>query len=76
MSKTKPKAEQSSVPAGPRVVSPQDLVQYFGSTPAWWERHRQRMIDAGLLFKAGKKFIGDLSKIQSAIGEPSFWEGA
>lgn len=58
---------------GPRVLTPRDLVHHLGSTETWWEKHRPRFIRAGLLVKAGKRFVGDLSKIQAAIAEPAFW---
>jgi hypothetical protein len=61
------------VPHGPRVLTPRDLVQHLCSTEAWWIRQRQRMIRAGLLTKAGRRFIGDLAKIQAAIADPAFW---
>lgn len=31
------------------------------------------MVKAGLLVKAGRKFVGDLSKIQAAIADRAFW---
>ena len=31
------------------------------------------MVKTGLLVKAGRRFIGDLAKIQAAIAEPAFW---
>lgn len=61
------------VPHGPRVLSSRDLVQHLNSTEAWWIRQRPRMVKAGLLVKAGRRFIGDLAKIQAAIADPAFW---
>jgi hypothetical protein len=63
-------------PAGNRVITPRDLVKELGGTAQWWERHRQRLVDAGLLIKAGRKFIGDMSKIQAAIANPELWGDA
>jgi hypothetical protein len=31
------------------------------------------MVNKGLLVKAGRRFIGDLAKIQAAISDPAFW---
>jgi hypothetical protein len=31
------------------------------------------MVKAGLLVKCGRKFAGDLSKIEAAIADPAFW---
>jgi hypothetical protein len=31
------------------------------------------MVKAGLLVKCGRKFAGDLSKIEAAIADPTFW---
>ena len=58
---------------GNRIISPRDLVQHFGSTESWWEKMRPRMIRAGLLTKAGRRFIGDLARIEAAIADPGFW---
>lgn len=67
---------QGITPAGNRVITPRDLAKELGGTAQWWERHRQRFVDAGLLIKAGRKFIGDMSKIQAAIANPELWAGA
>jgi hypothetical protein len=67
---------QGSAPARNRVITPRDLVKELGGTAQWWERHRQRLVDAGLLIKAGRKFIGDMSKIQAAIADPELWADA
>lgn len=61
------------IAAGNRILTVRDLVQLFGSTPSWWEKKRPRMIRAGLLTKAGRRFIGDPAKIQAAIADPAFW---
>lgn len=66
-------SEQLRSPSGPRVLTPRDLVHHLGSTESWWSRHRGRMIKAGLLVKAGKRFIGDLAQIQAAIADSAFW---
>lgn len=63
-------------PAGNRVITAKDLAQACGANSQWWERHRQRLVDAGLLIKAGRKFIGDMSKIQAAIANPELWGDA
>ena len=63
-------------PAGNRVITAKDLAQACGANSQWWERHRQRLVDAGLLIKAGRKFIGDLRKIQQAIANPDLWADA
>jgi hypothetical protein len=63
-------------PAGNRVITAKDLAQACGANSQWWERHRQRLVDAGLLIKAGRKFIGDMSKIQAAIVDPELWADA
>lgn len=62
-----------SLPSGNRILSPRDLVQHLGSTESWWTRQRARMVKTGLLVKAGRRFIGDLAKIQAAIADPTFW---
>lgn len=31
------------------------------------------MVRAGLLLKVGRKFAGDLSKIEAALADPAFW---
>lgn len=67
---------QGIAPAGNRVITPRELVKELGGTAQWWERHRQRLVDAGLLIKAGRKFIGDMSKIQAAIANPELWADA
>lgn len=59
--------------SGNRVLTPRDLVAHFGSTESWWKRHRARMIQAGLLVKAGRRFVGDLERIRGAIADPEFW---
>lgn len=64
------------ITSGNRVITPRDLVRHFGATEAWWERQRTRMVKAGLLVKAGRKFVGDLSKIQAALANPDLWSGA
>jgi hypothetical protein len=61
------------MPSGSRVLSSRDLVRHLGSTETWWEKHRKRLVKANLLVKAGKRFVGDLTKIQAAIAEPAFW---
>ena len=62
-----------SVASGNRILTSRDLVQHLGSTESWWIRQRPRMVKTGLLVKAGRRFIGDLAKIQVAIADPSFW---
>jgi hypothetical protein len=59
--------------SGTRILTARDLVQHLGSTETWWIRQRPRMVKAGLLVKAGRRFIGDLSRIQAAIADPAFW---
>ena len=60
--------------SGTRILTARDLVTHIGSTETWWIRQRPRMVKAGLLVKAGRRFIGDLAKIQAAIADPAFWE--
>jgi hypothetical protein len=62
-----------SLPLGNRILIPRDLVQHFGSTESWWNKKRARLVRAGLLVRAGRRFIGDLAKIQAAIADPAFW---
>lgn len=31
------------------------------------------MVRAGLMLKVGRKFAGDLSKIEAALADPAFW---
>lgn len=62
-----------SLPLGNRILTPRDLVQHFGSTESWWGKRRPQMVKAGLLVKAGRRFIGDLAKIEAAIADPAFW---
>lgn len=63
-------------PAGNRVITATDLAKACGANTQWWERHRQRLVDAGLLTKAGRKFVGDLARIQAAIADPTLWADA
>jgi hypothetical protein len=65
--------EQPRSPAGNRILTPRDLVEHFKGTESWWTRQRPRMVKAGLLFKLGRKFAGDLSKIEAALADPAFW---
>lgn len=65
--------EQPRSPAGNRILSPRDLVEHFKGTESWWIRQRPRMIRAGLLLKVGRKFAGNLSRIEAALAEPAFW---
>jgi hypothetical protein len=65
--------EQPRLPAGNRILTPRDLVEHFKGTEAWWTRRRPRMVKAGLLLKVGRKFAGDLSKIEAALADPAFW---
>ena len=62
-------------PSGFRLVSTRDMAKWLGGTASWHERHRQRFVDAGLLIRASgnRRYIGDLRKIQEAIGNPEFW---
>jgi hypothetical protein len=62
-----------SATSGNRILTPRDLAQHLGSTESWWIRQRPRMVKTGLLVKAGRRFIGDLAKIQAAIADPAFW---
>jgi hypothetical protein len=65
--------EQPRSPAGNRILTPRDLVEHFKGTESWWTRRRPRMVKAGLLLKLGRKFAGDLSKIEAALADPAFW---
>jgi hypothetical protein len=60
-------------PAGNRVITARDLAHHLGGTQQWWERHRQRLVDARLLIQAGRKHVGDLRVIQEAISDPALW---
>lgn len=64
---------EHSLTSGPRILTPRDLAQHFGSTETWWTRQRPRLVQAGLLVKAGRRFVGDLAKIREAIADPQFW---
>jgi hypothetical protein len=66
-------SEHPRSPAGNRILSPRDLVEHFGSSESWWIRRRAHMVRAGLLLKLGRKFAGDLSKIEAALADPAFW---
>jgi hypothetical protein len=65
--------EQPRSPAGNRILTPRDLVEHFKGTESWWIRQRPRMVRAGLMLKVGRKFAGDLSKIEAALADPAFW---
>jgi hypothetical protein len=65
--------EHPRSPAGNRILAPRDLVEHFKGTESWWIRKRPRMVRAGLLAKVGRKFAGDLSKIEAALADPAFW---
>lgn len=56
-----------------RVLSAEDLAAHLGGSAQWWTRQRQRLVDAGLLIKAGKKYIGDLGQIKAGIADPAIW---
>lgn len=62
-------------PPGNRLISAGDMAKWFGGTATWHEKHRQRFVEAGLLIRAAgnRRYIGDLRKIQPAIGDPAFW---
>lgn len=63
-------------PAGNRVLSTRDMARHLGGAASWWERHRGRLVDAGLLVKAQRRFVGDLRAIQQAIADPELWADA
>lgn len=69
-----PKEPYGLAPAGNRLVTTKMLADHLGGKASWWERHRRRLIDAGLLVKTQKLFIGDLRKIQTAISDPKLWK--
>ena len=62
-------------PPGNRLISASDMAKWLGGSANWHERHRQRYIEAGLLVRASgnRRYVGDLRKIQEAIGYPEFW---
>jgi hypothetical protein len=64
---------QPKPPASTQILTPRDLVEHFKGTESWWIRQRPRMVRAGLLLKVGRKFAGDLSKIEAALADPAFW---
>ena len=68
-------APKETAPAGNRLISSADLAKWLGGTANWHERHRQRYVDAGLLLRTvgNRRFVGDIQKIQVAIGDPAFW---
>jgi hypothetical protein len=63
----------NAVPSGARSITPRDLVEFFGETEVWWVRQRPGMARLGLLKKVGRRFFGDLSKIQSALADGTDW---
>ena len=63
-------------PAGNRVISTRDMARHLGGAASWWERHRGRLVEAGLLVKAQRRYVGDLRAIQQAIANPDLWADA
>lgn len=63
----------NAVPTGARSITPRDLAELFGETEVWWYRQRPAMVRLGLLKKVGRRFFGDLSKIQTALADGSDW---
>lgn len=61
------------VPSGTRSITPRDLAAHFGESEVWWYRQRPAMVRLGLLKKVGRRFFGDLSKIQSALADGTDW---
>ena len=64
----------NAVPTGARAITPRDLAEHFGETEVWWYRQRPAMVRLGLLKKVGRRFFGDLSKIQTALADGTDWE--
>jgi hypothetical protein len=61
------------VPSGTRSITPRDLAEHFGETETWWQRQRPAMVQIGLLKKVGRRFFGDMSKIESALADGTDW---
>jgi hypothetical protein len=61
------------VPSGTRCLTPRDLAEVLGATETWWTRQRPAMVRVGLLKKVGRRFFGDLSVIEGALGSGTDW---